>query len=80
MASSLVMIESAAPTPLAGSYIEVSLKGSIIDIATFGTAKVYVFSQQKLFVSASGATYVYYKGNPTTKSVEISGTSKVIQE
>ncbi len=51
-----------------------------VDIATSGTAKAYVMPQQKLFVSASGASYVYYKGNPSTKNFETTGTSKVIQE
>ena len=51
-----------------------------VDISTSGTAKAYVFPQKKLFVSASGASYVYYKGNPATKNFETSGTSKVIQE
>lgn len=57
-----------------------NLQSKEADIATSGTAKAYVQVQQMFFAQATGASRIYYKGNPTVKEIETSGTAKVIQE
>lgn len=56
------------------------LQSDEVDIATSGTAQAYIMPLQQLFVEASGNSCVYYKGEPTTKSVILNGTAKVVQE
>jgi len=51
-----------------------------VDIAVSATAKAWVFPQQELYVLASGDSRVYYKGDPATRSFQVTGTSRVIRE
>jgi hypothetical protein len=45
-----------------------------------GASKAYVRAQDKLYVTASGASEVRYKGNPPQLFTEVSGAAKIIKE
>jgi hypothetical protein len=45
-----------------------------------GASKAHVRAQDKLYVTASGASEVRYKGNPPQIFTEVSGAAKVIKE
>jgi hypothetical protein len=51
-----------------------------VDIATAGTAKAYVLPLQNLIADASGASNIYYKGNPVNKDLSTSGAGKITKE
>lgn len=51
-----------------------------VDIATSGTAKAYVKPDVHFYAEASGASRIYYKGNPQIKHVQTSGDGRVVQE
>lgn len=51
-----------------------------VDIDVSGSSKAYVRPLQVFFASASGASRIYYKGNPATTHFETSGNGKIIQE
>jgi len=50
------------------------------DLLTSGTAKAYVVAQQKLIAKATGASRIYYKGDPNDKQIEETGNGRVIHE
>lgn len=56
------------------------LQSKEVDIDLAGTAKAYVAPQDKFFVSASGASHVFYKGNPAMQSINLSGAAKATKE
>jgi hypothetical protein len=51
-----------------------------VDIIVSGASKAWVAPVNSFFVEASGASRVYYKGDPVTKHFETSGNAQVIKE
>lgn len=51
-----------------------------VDIAVSGSSKAYVRPLDAIYADASGASTIYYKGNPTTKHFQTSGSSRIIHE
>lgn len=56
------------------------LQSTEVDVDLSGTAKAYVAPQEKFFVSASGASHIFYRGNPTIQSINLSGAAKATKE
>lgn len=51
-----------------------------VDIATSGSAVAYVYPQSHFFASASDNSRIFYKGNPSQKLLETSGTALITQQ
>lgn len=51
-----------------------------VDISVSGASKAWVRPTERFFADASGASEIYYKGNPATRHVETSGNGRVIQQ
>lgn len=50
------------------------------DISASGASKAYVAPSHRFFAEATGASIIYYKGNPVQKHFETSGDGKIVQE
>lgn len=51
-----------------------------VDITVSGSSKARVTPINSIFAEASGASIVYYKGDPASKHFETSGNGKIVQE
>lgn len=51
-----------------------------VDIAATGNSIARVTAVDKIFADASGASIVYYKGNPPVKNLVTNGAGKIIHE
>lgn len=51
-----------------------------VDIDVSGASHAWVKVQNSLFATASGASKIYYKGNPGQKVIDATGGSQVIKE
>lgn len=56
------------------------LSSKQVDIDASGASDAYVYVQDKLYAEASGASKIYYKGNPPAVHANTSGNSKIIKE
>ncbi len=56
------------------------LTATEVDISVSGASKAYVVALTNIFAEVTGASHLYYKGNPVKKVFQTSGASKVIQE
>lgn len=64
----------------AGMLQAYGMPATEVDIATSGTAKAYVLPLQAIIADASGASNIYYKGDPLTKDLSTSGAAKITKE
>jgi hypothetical protein len=64
----------------AGRLFAYGVEATEVDITAAGGSVAKVKALEKLFVSASGGSKIYYKGSPNTKNVETSGGGEVIHE
>ncbi len=55
------------------------LISEICTAETSGASDIQITVNKELSAEASGASYIYYKGNPTVKQKEVSGSSKIRQ-
>lgn len=53
---------------------------TLTDLHTSGSAKAYTTAGQTLIATATGDSRIYYKGAPANKTIEETGTGKVIHE
>lgn len=51
-----------------------------VDIAASGNSIARVTAVDKIFADASGASTIYYKGNPAVKSLVTSGAGRIVKE
>lgn len=63
-----------------GDYDGMDLVAQTVKIGKSGSGETSVTAEKSLTVGASGSGNVYYRGNPTDKSIGNSGSSRVIQK
>jgi Protein of unknown function (DUF2807). len=56
------------------------LASTEVDLSVSGSSKAWVKPVDAIYIEASGASRVYYKGNPAVKEFNTSGDGRVIQE
>jgi hypothetical protein len=64
----------------AGRMFAYDVNATEVDITASGGSIAKVRALEKLFITASGGSRVYYKGSPASKSIETSGGAEVVHE